>query len=195
MRDRSKAEINVILIRHAPTEGNRLKRYIGSTDEDIIGTDCLAGDYSPCDTVVVSPMKRCVQTADIIYPDTPRTVCDKLRECDFGDFENKSYEDLKDDARYREWLSSNGEMPFPGGESKAELIKRSVEGFFETLPESGTVAYVVHGGSIMAIMQLLFGGGFYDYQVKNGCGYKFKMKGNTAYDCSTVGGALHSVSA
>ena len=28
-------------------------------------------------------------------------ICDKLKECDFGDFENKSYEDLKDNPDYQ----------------------------------------------------------------------------------------------
>ncbi len=195
MRNRSNAEINVILIRHAPTKGNKLRRYIGITDEDIAGADCLRGNYPPCDTVISSPMKRCLQTAELLYPNQVPIICDKLRECDFGDFENKSYEDLKDDTRYAKWLESGGELPFPNGEARADFIKRSVDGFFELLPERGTAAYVIHGGNIMAIMRSLFGGGFYDYQVKNGCGYKFKMKGNTAYDCGTVGGALHSVSA
>lgn len=195
MRNRSNAEINVILIRHAPTKGNIKRRYIGVTDEDIVGADCLRGKYPPCDIVVSSPMKRCMQTAGILYPNKTPVICNKLSECDFGNFENKSYEDLKDNARYTAWLESGGELPFPGGEKRADFIKRSIEGFFEMLPECGTITYVVHGGSIMAIMQSLFGGDFYDYQVKNGCGYKFKMKGNTAYDYGTIGSALHSVSA
>lgn len=140
-------------------------------------------------------MKRCLQTAEYLYPKNPVIVCQKLRECDFGEFENKSYEDLKDDVRYKEWLESGGKTPFPGGEERGDFTARSIEGFFETLPESGTVAYVIHGGSIMAIMQSLFGGDFYDYQVKNGCGYKFLMKGKTAYDYSTIGGAYGGVSA
>lgn len=191
MRDRTSDKINVILIRHAATEGNRLRRYIGVTDEDISGTECLTHSYPPCDLAVSSPMKRCLQTAEYLYPKQPVQICEKLRECDFGDFENKSYEDLKDDLRYQKWLDSGGKEPFPKGEAHEDFIKRSIEGFFETLCafDGKNIAYIIHGGSIMAIMQSLFGGGFYDYQVKNGGGFKFEMEGSKAYDYSSVGGA------
>ena len=37
--------MKIILIRHGMTEGNLKRRYIGTTDEDLINTDCLKGDY------------------------------------------------------------------------------------------------------------------------------------------------------
>ena len=88
--------MKIILIRHGMTEGNLKRRYIGTTDEDLINTDCLKGDYPKCERVVASPLKRCIQTAEYIYPNVDIEICDKLKECDFGDFENKSYEDLKE---------------------------------------------------------------------------------------------------
>lgn len=40
----------------------------------------------------------------------------------------------------------------------------------------------------MAIMQKFFGGNFYDYQVKNGCGYEFEMRnGEIVDDYSPIG--------
>ena len=157
--------MKIILIRHGMTEGNLKRRYIGTTDEDLINTDCLKGDYPKCERVVASPLKRCIQTAEYIYPNVDIEICDKLKECDFGDFENKSYEDLKDNPDYQKWLDSNGELPFPNGETHEDFKNRCKDGFFESLTERDT-AFVIHGGSIMAIMQKLFGGNFYDYQVK-----------------------------
>lgn len=155
--------MKIILIRHGMTEGNLKRRYIGTTDEDLINTDCLKGDYPKCERVVASPLKRCIQTAEYIYPNVDIEICDKLKECDFGDFENKSYEDLKDNPDYQKWLDSNGELPFPNGETHEDFKNRCKDGFFESLTERDT-AFVIHGGSIMAIMQKLFGGNFYDYQ-------------------------------
>lgn len=170
--------MKVILIRHGMTEGNYNKRYIGVTDEDLRDTKCLEGKYPECNSVVSSPMKRCVQTAQFIYPGKPIEICGNLRECDFGDFENKSYEDLKGNTDYQKWLDSNGAIPFPNGEAHEDFVKRCAEGFFEMIKgKTDDTAFVIHGGSIMAVMQALFGGGFYDYQVKNGEGYSFD------YDC------------
>lgn len=166
--------MKVILIRHGMTEGNYKRRYIGVTDEDLRDTKCIEGEYPDCDRVVASPLKRCVQTARFIYSDKPIEICGKLRECAFGDFENKSHKDLKDNEDYQKWLDSNGLAPFPNGEAHEDFINRCVEGFFEMTDEkTSDTAFVIHGGSIMAIMQRLFGGGFYDYRVKNGEGYKF----------------------
>ncbi|MFR2181554.1 MAG: hypothetical protein ACLS7B_04545 [Hominilimicola sp.] len=41
--------MKIILIRHGMTEGNLKRRYIGTTDEDLINTDCLKGDYPKCE--------------------------------------------------------------------------------------------------------------------------------------------------
>ena len=63
------------LIRHALTQGNIEGRYIGQTDEEL----CQEGlqqlevmkrdyNYPPTDVVFSSGLKRCVQTAKILYP-------------------------------------------------------------------------------------------------------------------------------
>ena len=44
-------------------------------------------------------MLRCRQTAEIIYGKTDYIEND-LRECDFGEFENKCFEELKDNPDY-----------------------------------------------------------------------------------------------
>lgn len=175
MRNRVQDKMKIILIRHGKTEGNYKKRYIGKTDEPLFDTKSIEGEYPKCNNIISSPMTRCIETAKFIYPNRKVTVCDNLRECDFGDFENKSYKDLKDDEYYKKWLKSMGTLPFPNGESHESFKKRCVKGFYECLDGRDT-AFIIHGGSIMAIMQELFGGGFYDYQVKNGGGYVFSMK-------------------
>lgn len=163
----------IILIRHGMTEGNKRRRYIGTTDENLCDTECLNRSYPEADLVISSPMKRCIETADFIYPNTKKIIIDDLRECDFGFFENKSFNDLKNNTAYRKWLESMGKMPFPGGESHSGFKKRSLRGFRKAVRENpdSNLAFVVHGGTIMAVMEEIFGDRFYDYQVKNGGGY------------------------
>lgn len=61
-------------------------------------------------------------------------------------------------------------MRFPGGESMAEMSRRAMHGFFSALDlaEGEDAAFVVHGGTIMAVLSHLAGGDFYDYQIDNG---------------------------
>lgn len=164
------------------TEGNRLKRYIGTTDENLCeeGIALLGGrKYPDVQAIYVSPMKRCRQTAEIIYPGQAYIVVEELAECVFGLFENKNYQELADCVQYQEWIDSNGTLPFPGGESREAFIERSLQGFEKVVKqcrESGihTAAFVVHGGTIMSIMERYAYplGDYYDYQVGNGEGYE-----------------------
>lgn len=173
-----------IWIRHGMTEGNRFKKYIGGqTDEGLceIGkADLLAGKkrglYPQADVVYVSPMKRCLETAELLYPDTKKHIIDGFRECDFGMFENKNAQELEETAEYKAWLAGNGKAAFPGGESPQSFCERSIRALLrilktEKLPERS--AFVVHGGTIMAIFSALDEEkkGFYDYHTDNGCGY------------------------
>ena len=128
--------IKCYLIRHSKTYGNTLQRYIGITDEPLCqeGIDLLKGrQYPECEKIFVSPLKRCRETTEIIYPGKEMTVVQKLAECDFGEFENKNYMELSGNPEYQKWIDSNGMLPFPNGESRAGFQKRCVEGFLEAV--------------------------------------------------------------
>ena len=77
--------IKLWLIRHGKTEGNKLSRYIGTTDEPLCqeGTEFLHKmDYPKVQAVYVSPLKRCVQTAEILFPGEPVHIIEELSECE-----------------------------------------------------------------------------------------------------------------
>lgn len=175
-----------ILIRHGQTEGNLEKRYIGCrTDEPLCSEGKLTlmnGRYPKVDYVFVSPMRRCLETAQIIYPNVPREIVADFRECDFGEFENKSYPELRYRQDYCEWLASGGALPFPGGESRSDFISRSVRAFQKCIvgKMKGSYAFIVHGGTIMAIMEALTRPekSYYDFQVENGRGFILDGMGN-----------------
>lgn len=198
----------LILIRHGKTAGNLLGRYIGSrTDEPLCdeGREGLAGKQLPeVERLYVSPMKRCVETAEILWPGFDRKKMQKvtdLRECDFGDFENKNYKELSGNGDYQAWIDSNGTLPFPNGESMDAFKSRCLEAFARIVEEvsvaeqewiaSGKTGIfragiVVHGGTIMAILEQ-YGypkAAYFDYQVKNGCGYRLTpVEGTRLWNC------------
>jgi len=90
--------IKLWLIRHGKTEGNKLSRYIGTTDEPLCqeGTEFLHKmDYPKVQAVYVSPLKRCVQTAEILFPGEPVHIIEELAECDFGEFEIRTIKSWK----------------------------------------------------------------------------------------------------
>ena len=172
---------DIYLIRHGMTEGNKYQRYIGTTDEAL----CPEGreeikkfSYGVPDEVFVSPMIRCRETAELLFPHKRLRIIDQLTECDFGIFENKNYQELSGNREYQDWVDSGGTLPFPEGESREQFRKRTLEGFSRVVTacireKINAAAVVVHGGTIMNIMEA-YGQperSFYDWQVKNGHGY------------------------
>ena len=171
--------MSVALIRHGLTRGNLERRYVGCrTDEPL----CAAGisalrerDYPPVRRVFVSPMRRCVETATIIYPSVEPEIVEDFRECDFGAFEGLSYAELNGRADYQAWIDSGGALPFPGGECRASFARRCVAAF-DALPArdlGDDWAIVAHGGTIMAIMAryAMPKGDYFDFQIPCGGGF------------------------
>ena len=170
--------MRIQLIRHFKTAGNIQRRYIGRSDEALVLPVAITTPYKPAEIVITSPMRRCIETSRFIYPKTPMISCDKMRECDFGAFEGKTYEELKDLPAYIRWLDSKGEIAPPDGEGASAFKKRCIAGFEEMIavliPKAyQAVSMVVHGGVIMAIMAAFNeeGRDFYQWQVGNGEGY------------------------
>lgn len=126
-------QIELYLIRHGMTLGNVEHRYIGRQTDEPLSEDgrqqlekrkdqwaqvCRTWDMP---YVFVSPMLRCRQTAEILFPQIPQIEIDPWREMDFGEFEGKNYAQLNGDPRYQAWIDSGGTLAFPGGESREAL--------------------------------------------------------------------------
>ena len=181
--------LNIWLVRHGMTEGNLHQRYIGTTDEPL----CIQGKetlkmmvYPEPEALFVSPMLRCRESAKILFPKQSISVVSDLRECDFGRYENKNFQELSGDADYQRWLDSNGTLPFPAGEEQSHFRKRCVEAFKTIVAElleqkKYSAAIVVHGGTIMSILEALAEEkkAFYDWQVGNAMGYHLYISDET----------------
>lgn len=197
MWNQPEIKINLTLIRHGKTPSNREHRYLGVTEEALSGEgrkqleilaekDILKKPW----LLFISPMLRCQESAGILFPGRKAYPIEEWREMNFGAYERKNYEDLKNDSYYQKWIDSNGTLPFPEGESQQEYIKRCHRGLLtatkiiqkeiaenqiaESQPRNITA--VVHGGTIMALLHILAGGNYFDYQVKNGGGYCCKLR-------------------
>ena len=72
--------LKIWLIRHGMTEGNRHQRYIGVTDEPLCeeGRKLLRKfTYPKPQAVFVSPLKRCLETAAILFDDPKLRIIDQ----------------------------------------------------------------------------------------------------------------------
>lgn len=198
MWNRTEDQITLLFIRHGATEANREHRYLGWTDEPLCeeGRQALArargeGRYPGVELLFASPMKRCLETGEILYPSKEPQVIPEWREMDFGAFEGKNYRELQTDQRYQDWIDSGGTLPFPEGEGREEFVERCLLGWERMKTELAracrkkegpvSAALVVHGGTIMALLSELCGGEYFAYQIAAGRGYQCTLHPGREY--------------
>ncbi|MDY6017259.1 MAG: histidine phosphatase family protein [Oscillospiraceae bacterium] len=179
----------VHLIRNGLTDENLEGRYIGHTDVELseegkaqLGQMKDELIFPPVDAVFTSPLKRCTETAKILYPDNMPIVIDGFIEYNFGEFENKTADELKESPVFPRWLAGERGVEPPFGESNEAFEKRIRETFekvAEGLMKTGTTsaAIVTHGGVIMAILAAY---GIpelpmHEWLTPSGCGFTIKI--------------------
>jgi broad specificity phosphatase PhoE len=136
------------LIRHAETEWSKAKRHTGRTDlpltdagreharalRDLLGAVTFS-------TVLVSPLQRARETAELAGLGDRAQLRDDLMEWDYG-----AYEGITTDAIHEErpdWsLWRDGA---PDGETPEEVGARADRVIAEAMAVDGTVALVAHG--------------------------------------------------
>ncbi len=174
----------IILFRHGKTDSNLEHLYCGSTDISL----CESGvneirnkmdsypDISFC-RIICSGLKRTKETFELIYGQNnfAYEVDENFNEMDFGMFENKGYEVLKEVPEYQNWVSGDNEKNIcPGGESGEIMRKRVVRSFSEIVSKKRDCAIFTHGGPVVAVMEYLFPNenkNRYQWQCECGCGY------------------------
>ncbi len=184
--------MKITLIRHGKTKGNIEKRYIGSTDESLcpLGIEQAQNfkdAYMPADKLYSSPMKRAIETAKILFENTEIIIENDFREMDFGDFENKNYEELCNNSDYRAFVE--GANP-ANGEDKAIFFDRCFNAFLNIISfhkDNESIAIVCHGGTIMAILHKLTNKEFYTFQSANLSGYELNFENSQLISYKEVG--------
>lgn len=179
----------IYLLRHGLTDGNKQMKYIGHTDEPLskegraqIEKMKEDYDYPHTDIVFSSPLLRCKETAKLIYPNAAPIEIDGLIEYNFGEFEGKTAEELKDHPVFPDWLAGKKGVAAPFGESNEAFSKRIAESFVKIvdgLIKTGTrnCAIVTHGGVLTALLSF-FGipeAPMNEWAVPGGCGYELRI--------------------
>ena len=153
------------LIRHGMTEANQDGRYIGRTDlplspEGLAALLALKEKYQYPGSVrfFTSPLTRCRQTLEVLYPGCQPTLVEGLSECDFGQWEGKRLQELKGDERFLRWMEGS-DQSIPGGEDSEAFRARvcaAFEGIVNDLIHAGDTEAVIctHGGVITMLLQL-----------------------------------------
>ncbi len=151
---------HISLIRHGQTKANEEGRYIGTTDY-ALSDKGRSGLYDLLDSYVypkvervyTSPLERCTETAEILFPDAEIVVAEDFAELHFGKFEGKTADELIDNPEYRQWLKGGMDAKPPEGESVSDLCVRTYRGLHRILMEMMEqdfrhVAIVTHAGVI-----------------------------------------------
>lgn len=154
--------MEITLIRHGMTHGNTENRYSGSgTDEPLCAEGeaqaRAAGARTDVTRIYVSPMTRTRQTASICYPFAEQVPVEDLREMHFGDFEDRTAEEMANDPAYTAWVNADCLTPCPNGESIPAFGNRVGDALTALILDSARrgedrLTVVTHGGVIMALM-------------------------------------------
>ena len=187
----------IYFIRHGITEGNQKKWFYGSVDiplveEGVLELNALKekGIYpnGKDANYYTSGMTRTEQTLKLLYGDVEHMVIPELREMNFGDYECKTYDDLKDDDAFNRFAYNNDlEYVFPNGESKRIFATRVYKGLSKLIDdhirnEDLESIVIAHGGVITASLDRLFPNeckNMWDWMPKPGRGYKVYFEKGT----------------
>ncbi|WP_293969509.1 histidine phosphatase family protein [uncultured Ruminococcus sp.] len=176
-------------IRHGAIDETLSGKYIGTTDvplSDKGKMDLKKLDYEyrypGTQVVFTSPLKRCTETCRILYPEQNPLSIANLSECNFGEWEGKTAEALKNDPDFEKWLAGDNSVKPPRGESNADFTRRicrMFESIVEGLIKTGTTESVIvtHGGVIMTLLAVygLPQAKPFEWTMDNGFGYSLRV--------------------
>ena len=177
------------LIRHGAIDETLSGKYIGTTDPPLSDKGKLAlkklaftHAYPQPPVVFSSPLRRCTRTCAVLFPERKPLVIANLSECNFGEWEGKTAEELKDSEDFQKWLAGDNSVKPPRGESNADFVRRVCkifESIVEGLMKTGSTecAVVTHGGVIMTLLAVygLPQAKPFEWAMENGCGYSVRV--------------------
>ena len=155
----------VALFRHGLTEENKRKAYMGWTDSPICEDvrEALSRQTfqsSVYERIVTSDLKRCLQTAHLLFPNQNARVMREFREMHFGRWEGKTYAELAGDPYYEEWIHHPFHSEPPEGESYpafADRVEKGWQAVCAHMVEESVhrLAIVTHGGVMRYLLSKL----------------------------------------
>lgn len=181
------------LVRHGETDFNRQKKLQGRGIDASLNdlgkvqaekvADYLVSD--PIHHLYNSSLKRTKETLDPLKGriDLPAYSDKNLDEMDFGDFEGRLMEEIRDDLIriHNSWKSGDVDLAIPGGESPVKVFERANEVVREQLVRhtGDSLLFMLHGRLIRILLSSWLGFGLKNmHQIDhhNGAIYKLKFE-------------------
>ena len=184
-------KLMLALIRHGKTEANEKHLYCGKSniplsENGIKELNDIKNSikYPEYNKFFSSGAKRANETLEILYPKKVYDEINEFWEYDFGDFEMKSYDMLKENKEYINWITDkDGQVSCPNGESKIQYRERIKEAFNKFIEKCykegiGTAVLVCHGVTIGTILEIFYdcSKSFYEHQPACGRGYTLTLE-------------------
>jgi len=179
--------MRIILIRHTESIGNKMKVYAGSTDyeltedgitqiHDVVNQLERILDKESIDNLYSSPLQRCTILSEEIGKliGLTKHIDNRLSETNFGLFEGKTYNDLKNEFPeiLDKWNKDIIHFQIPKGESLI-MCEERISSFCEELKWKNEDSIIVsHGGIIKLILLNLLNldiNHFWKFFTSNGC--------------------------
>ncbi|NNU92407.1 histidine phosphatase family protein [Geobacillus sp. NFOSA3] len=159
-------DLAITFIRHGMTPENETRRYIGHTDVPLAEQEkarLLKADlqlFAPVDLLVSSDLLRCRQTCELLFRSYSGAKFEmaQWREMHFGDWEGKTFLELKEIKEYQKWLNSPLSTVPPNGEGYQQFQTRVEQALEQTIilaekTNAKHVAVATHGGPIRYVLE------------------------------------------
>lgn len=159
--------LRLILLRHGQTIGQK-GCYYGWSDIELSALGEKQSEQvvdavgsAAIDAVFSSDLSRAKYLGNLLAckRGLPLLVDERLREVNFGAWEEQPSSELFKNERFQKWLTNVADEPIPDGESMSLLMKRSTE-FLNHLSaeyQDKTVAVTAHYGSLKCLYLAAFG--------------------------------------
>jgi alpha-ribazole phosphatase len=154
----------ISIYRHGATKANNEGLYIGKTDyplshegREYLEKKAQRYEYPRVGRVYSSPLLRCVETAEILFPGVGIITAEDLSEMDFGVFEELSAAELSELDSYKKWIKGGIDAAPPSGESGRQVLSRCMGGMNAVIlnmmkDDIAHAAIITHAGIIANIL-------------------------------------------
>ena len=177
-------DFTLTLVRHGESEANVRHMLSGWLDVDLTEhgiaeledlRSCV--DYPASDAYYSSPLKRCVETCHILFPDKIPVISDSFKEVSFRSMEGWILSDKAEiDAYFESWVRDE---PYLDEETISDVMERAKPAVMDVVSScekegKRSATIVMHSGIMRSAIIALFGlerSAFLEMSVPNGLGY------------------------
>ncbi|WLD91665.1 histidine phosphatase family protein [Alkalihalobacillus sp. AL-G] len=149
----------IALFRHGVTKDNEQKAYCGWTDTPLsqAGRHRIQSMQQNYHLYFSSDLTRCTQTSNLLFPERTPIPLTELREMHFGQWEGKTFSELKNVPAYQDWISNPSGCSPPEGERFDQFTDRLHIGWSKIIgqllhDQVRCAAVVTHGGVIRYLL-------------------------------------------